>query len=301
MNTLSADQRALVETHMHVVGYHVTEMLQRVPPQVTRDELASAGYLALVQTALSYDESSGVPFPRYAAIRIKGALVDELRSMDWVSRGARRKIREYAKTVEVMTANLGRAPSRDEIAASLGIVTSEVDAIRDTAETKVLSYDAYDGSLAISVPANAPTPEAEVLMSERMLYLRSAIEVLPERLRYVVEETYFRDRMVTDLAEELGLTQSRVSQLRAEAIALLRDGLNNHLAPEVKREEGVKQGAAARRRQEYYAEIGRKVESNVNAVRSARATGSVALQQLAASAASTPAAHAQVAVSSLSG
>ncbi|MCL2423479.1 MAG: flagellar biosynthesis protein FliA, partial [Micrococcales bacterium] len=73
----------LIANHLPLVGYHVTEMLHRVPPTVSRDELASAGNLALVLAAKAYNPTTGVPFARYAALRIAGALLDELRSMDW--------------------------------------------------------------------------------------------------------------------------------------------------------------------------------------------------------------------------
>jgi len=280
MNTLDDGQRALVEAHLHLVGYHVSEMLMRVPPQVSRDDLASAGYLALTQAALSFDEASGVPFNRYAAMRMRGALIDELRSMDWASRGVRRKIREYTKTVEMMTSDLGREPSREEVAASMGVDVAEIDAVKDSSQTRVLSYDAYDGALALSVPENAPTPEVESLNNERMVFLRSAVEALPERLRYVVEQVFFAERTVTELAEEMGLTQSRVSQLRSEAMVLLRDGLNSHLDPELVPAD-EKEGVAQRRRSAYFAEIGQRAEANLRASRSAVAARAAAFQQFA--------------------
>jgi len=84
---------ALVTANLPLVGYAVSDLLCRVPPYVSRDDLASAGALALVQAARAYDPSTGVPYARYAAVRIRGALLDELRAMDWVSRGARQRAR----------------------------------------------------------------------------------------------------------------------------------------------------------------------------------------------------------------
>lgn len=279
MTSLSREQRALVEGHLNLVGYHVSEMLLRVPPQVTRDELASAGYLALTQAALSFDPLSGVPFARYAAIRLRGALLDELRGMDWASRGVRRKIREYQKTVEVMTRDLGRVPTREEIATSLGVTVCEVDEAKANASTMVLSYDAYDGALALTIPEKAPTPEAAVLHTERFAYLHSAVASLPERLRYVVEQIFFHERSVTDIAQELGLTQSRVSQLRAEAMVMMKDGMNTHLAPDLVEQPGGT-GVVARRKQAYYDEIGSRVVTHARASRGAVAARAAAFQQL---------------------
>src|SRR3954454_9504837 len=106
----SVDDRVLA--NMPLVGYAVSELLHRVPPSVSRDELVSAGSLALVLAARAYDPTTGVPFARYASLRIRGALVDELRSMDWATRGARQEVRELASPSERLTAPLRRAPSR---------------------------------------------------------------------------------------------------------------------------------------------------------------------------------------------
>lgn len=267
MTGLTEAQQELVVEHMNVVGYHVSETLSRVPAHVTRDELASAGYLALTQAAASYDPASGVPFPRYAAIRVRGAMIDELRGMDWVSRGIRRKIREHARTVEVITADLGREPTREEVAQALGVDVSEVTEIRDHATTRVLSYDAYDGAMTMEIPANLPGPEHSLLVNERLDYLRGAIESLPENLRYVIEQVFFHERMSTEIAKDLGVTQSRVSQLRAEAITLLRDGLNTHLNPGLAPPAGS--GVVQRRRTAYFEKIGEQVRKNAQAARHA--------------------------------
>lgn len=269
MSELTNRARALVEAHLHTVGYHVSEMLMRVPAHVTRDDLASAGYLALVQAASAYSEESGVPFNRFAAIRIKGALVDELRSMDWASRGARKRIREYNQTYDQMTAKLARAPKREEMAAALGVDVAEVDHARDQASTRILSFEAYDGSLAEMVHTTEEGPERAALNKEKRDYLRCAVEALPERLRYVVEQVFYAERSVTEVAEELGVTQSRVSQLRAEAMVLLRDGMNAHLDPE-QLEPAGKEGVVARRREKYFAEIGDRVEASKTAVAAGR-------------------------------
>lgn len=258
MKPVSAAAKTLIESHLHIVGYHVSEMLVRVPAQVTRDELASAGYLALTQAAISYDSEMRVPFSRFAAIRIKGALIDELRSMDWVSRGTRRKIREYTQTVEQITATLHRAPTREEIASALGVDVSEVSEIADHASVKVLSVDAYDGTLADIMPSNAPTPEAAALQSEGYTYLRQAVAALPQRLRQVVEQIFFQDIPVAQVAQEMGVTASRISQLRSEAMVLLRDGMNTHLNPELAPVE-QNNGVVARRRASYFDEIQKRV------------------------------------------
>lgn len=252
---MDADQTRLVTENLPLVGYHVSEMLMRVPSHVSRDDLASAGALALVQAARAYDATTGVPFNRYAAIRIKGAMVDELRSMDWVSRGARQRARKLTSVADELTADLGRAPTRDEIALALGVDVSEVDTAREAAATRVLSLEGYDGALAEVLPAREVGPEESVILSERLTYLQAAVATLPERLRTVVEQVFFHDRTVTDIAKDMGVTQSRVSQLRAEAMVLLRDGMNTHLDPAQVPAAAQPDGVAQRRRESYFAAI----------------------------------------------
>ncbi|MEP7764574.1 sigma-70 family RNA polymerase sigma factor [Sanguibacter sp. 25GB23B1] len=266
MQPMDTDRSELVTENLPLIGYHVSEMLMRVPSHVSRDDLASAGALALVQAARAYDATTGVPFNRYAAIRIKGAMVDELRSMDWVSRGARQRVRKLTTVADELTAQLGRTPNREEIAASLGVEVTEVDTAREHAATRVLSLEGYDGALAEVLPTREVGPEEALLTDERLRYLHAAVATLPERLREVVEQVFFEDRSVTDIAKDMGVTQSRVSQLRAEAMILLRDGLNTHLDPSHVPAPAQPDGVAQRRREKYFASIAERASRNVASV-----------------------------------
>ena len=253
---------ALVVEHLPLVGYHVNAMLGRVPASVSRAELASAGALALVQAARAYDPETGVPFERYAALRIRGALVDELRGMDWLTRGARRRARQLATVSDELTSHLGRIPTRAELATALGVGEEEVEAARGDAEAKLLSIDGFDTTVADLVVDSGPGPEANVLANEQLRYLSAGVASLPERLRYVIEQLFFEDRPVVELAEELGVTQSRISQLRTEALTLLRDGMNASLDPELVPQAARPDGVAERRRRAYFATVAAKAASN---------------------------------------
>lgn len=258
----TASTDALVVEHLPLVGYHVNAMLGRVPASVSRAELASAGALALVQAARAYDPETGVPFERYAALRIRGALVDELRGMDWLSRGARRRARQLAEVSDQLTSHLGRIPTRAELATALGVGEDEVEAARGDAEVKLLSIDGFDTTVSDLVIDAGPGPEANVLANEQLRYLAAGVEALPERLRYVVEQLFFQDRPVVELAEELGVTQSRISQLRTEALTLLRDGMNASLDPELVPQAARPDGVAERRRRAYFASVAAKAANN---------------------------------------
>jgi RNA polymerase sigma factor for flagellar operon FliA len=255
VTTSAASVDELVLANMPLVGYAVSELLHRVPPSVSRDELASAGSLALVMAARAYDPTTGVPFARYASLRIKGALLDELRSMDWASRGARQRVRELASTSERLTATLGRAPSRTELAGAMGTDVAAVDRAAQESARRVLSIDAADPAITDMVRDDSPNPEEALLTAERLHWLRAAVHTLPDRLRVVVEGVFLQDRSVAELADELGVTQSRISQLRTEALGLLRDGLNANLEPDLVTAGERPDGVAERRRQMYFASV----------------------------------------------
>ncbi len=242
-------------SHLPIVGYQVNEMLVRLPGHVLRDDLVSAGMAALAAAAAGYDAATGVPFARYATLRIRGALLDELRSMDWAPRGARARARAVDGVEERLTSDLGRRPTRDELAAALGCAPAEVDAVRGDAVRNLVSIEAYDGALGDVLPQRGIGPEEHVLQGEQVRYLHAAVQALPERLRVVVAGLYLEDRSVVALAEELGVTESRISQLRSEALVLMKDGMNASLEPTLVAPVERPGGVVDRRRQAYFAAV----------------------------------------------
>lgn len=226
--TESANTEELVRTHLPLVGHLVREVLAKVPAHVNRDDLVSAGMLALTLSARSYDVSRAVPFARYASLRIRGALTDELRTMDWASRAVRSRAREVESARNQLAATLGRAPKRAEIAQTMGVSVRDLDCVdADVARASLLSlHGLVDDDCGETFLASSTEGPDELLMRrERVGYLHDALAELPERLRTVVEQYFFGQRKMADIAAELGVTESRVSQLRSEALALLRAGL----------------------------------------------------------------------------
>ena len=247
----------LVRQGLPLVGHLVREMSSRVPAHVAREDLMSAGMLALVQAAQGYSPERGTSFFGYASTRIRGAIVDELRGMDWASRSVRRRARQVDEARERLTAQLGRSATDAEVAAALGIGLSEVTARRgDVARAYVMSLHGFeDGTLEEVLPAAGPTPVEVLEGRERIAYLHDAVAQLPPRLRTVVEGYFFNERPMAQIAEELGVSESRVSQLRAEAVTLLKGALNRALEPDQATLHARPGGCAARRREAYYAEV----------------------------------------------
>jgi RNA polymerase sigma factor FliA len=253
-----ATEDALVRSHLPLVGYAVNDLCRRLPSHVQRDDLMSAGMAALAMAARSFQAERGVPFARYAARRIQGALLDELRSSDWASRSVRRRAREQEEAAEQLGRELGRPATAEELAGRLGIAPHEVTATRnDVHRSVVLSFTAVveQAGPDTVLPSSEPTPDQVLLEREREAYLHDAVASLPERLRAVILGIFFEERSMQELAEELGVTESRVSQMRSEAVGLMRDGLNAHLAPEALAPEERPDGRVARRKEAYYAAI----------------------------------------------
>jgi RNA polymerase sigma factor FliA len=223
----------LVEANLPLVGHLVREVLGKVPVHVNRDDLTSAGMMALVVAARGFDPDRGVPFARYAAIRLRGALLDELRSMDWAARSVRTHAREMDDVSHQLAAALGRRPRSDEVAAALGVSVADLDSLQyDLARARTLSLQGFAPETGPQLLAETSAgPEALLLYREKLGYLHQAIEQLPERLRFVVTAYFFEQRQMADIGAELGVTESRVSQLRAEALRVIRDGMNAQLEP----------------------------------------------------------------------
>ena len=244
----------LVRRHLPLVQYAVAEVASRVPRHVSRGDLVSAGMVGLAQAARSYDGGRGIAFDRYASQRIRGALLDELRSRDWASRTVRAKARAVTAATDHLTGCLGRTPTKVEVAERAGIDVRAVDDLADDVHRAVvLNYDSLmDSSDGEGIlPADNMTPEATLLERERTAYLIDAVACLPERLRRVIVGYFFEELPMLVLADELGVSESRISQMRAEALALMKDGMNSQLEPDLVVEQRP-DGRVAKRKAAYY-------------------------------------------------
>ena len=254
-----SDVEELVTSHLALVGHLARETASRLPRHLGTDDLAGAGALALVQAAHAFDPSLGVPFARFASTRIRGAMIDQMRQRDWATRSVRSRARAMTSAADELAAALHRQPTDAELAAASGLSQAEVREVRQGTDRAVLlSLDPLaagdDGLGATLEDATAPRPEDALVAAERMGYLRDAIAELPERLRHVVSSYYLQQRPLTEIAAELGVTQSRASQLRAEGLDLLREALQVLLGDENRPARALSaspEGVRNRRREAY--------------------------------------------------
>jgi RNA polymerase sigma factor for flagellar operon FliA len=222
---------ALVTEHLPLASFAVNAVAARIslPGHVSRDDLLSCAHVALVEVAKRFDPSAGASFATYALARLQGAVLDELRSGDWASRSVRAAARRTDAAADALTISLGRPPTREELAASLGVPRTELDNLQiDVHRAVMVSIDADtagDGT-SLDLPDTGDSPERALLRGERARYLHEAIRALPDRLDEVIERNFFGDESLTDIADDLGVTLSRVSQMRARALTLLHAAMS---------------------------------------------------------------------------
>jgi RNA polymerase sigma factor for flagellar operon FliA len=241
---------------MPLASFAVNAVASRIslPGHVSREDLLSCAHVALVEVAKRFDPTAGASFATYALARLQGAVLDELRSGDWASRSVRAAARRSDAAADALTISLGRPPSREELAASLGVPRSELDNLQvDVHRAVMVSIDAEAGGdgTSLDLPDTGESPERAVLRGERARYLHDAIRALPDRLDEVVERNFFGDESLTDIANDLGVTLSRVSQMRARALTLLHAAMSEVWEGKAVPADG---GVRARNQQKTYVE-----------------------------------------------
>jgi RNA polymerase sigma factor for flagellar operon FliA len=215
----------LVTEHLGLANRVVIRFSSRLPSHVSRDDLHAAALLGLVHAARSYDAARGVPFELFAARRVEGAVLDELRSADWATRGVRRRERQIDEVAGALAMALKRAPTSTEVADAAGMPVASVERARaDKARAALLQLERLDesGDLERALPVSRDgDPERRVIEQEDLDMVDRAVKALPERLQRVVQAQFFEGRTGTQVAEELEVSAARVLQLRREALVLL--------------------------------------------------------------------------------
>ena len=232
-----ADERArerLVVAYAPLVKFVAGRMASGLPAHVDEADLVSYGLLGLIGAIERYELDRDIKFETFAVARIKGAIIDELRSLDWVPRSVRARAKEIEQAVAALEAELGRAPTDEEIAERLGLDVDAFNAaLLEIGNSSVLALDDLwafadpDGGGRVSVldtirDPNAADPEAAFQSSELRDRLADAIESLGQRERLVVALYYYENLTLREIGEVLGVTESRVSQLHTKAVLALR-------------------------------------------------------------------------------
>ena len=215
--------------HMPLVRMVAYRMLERLPQSVELDDLVSAGVVGLIDAYNKFDPSKEVLFRSYAAVRIRGAILDSLRGMDWAPREIRRKAREMEEATQRLTQRLGRKPQQSEVAADLGMAFASFQKLLVTVkglEIGSLQSPHSDSSAEeelVYVEANPEDdPLHQCMRSERSAKLSAVVAELPEREQRVLQMYYVEEMTLKEIGLVLGLVESRVSQIRTAVIEVLR-------------------------------------------------------------------------------
>jgi RNA polymerase sigma factor for flagellar operon FliA len=221
----------LVERHLPLVKYAAAWLAGRLPSHLRLDDLYSAGILGFLDALEHYDPDRGVPFSSYAAPRIRGAILDELRRADCVPRGVRRRLRNAQRAMEALAQELDREPTDEETAARLGMEIADYRRLLGENVTLVpldnLPGDGEPGgavSEALADPS-LPSPLTALEQSEQRRRLGRLIDGLPERERMVLALYYHEELTMQDIGRVLGVTESRVSQIHSSAVLRLQGAL----------------------------------------------------------------------------
>jgi RNA polymerase sigma factor FliA len=234
----------LILTYAPLVKYVAGRLGSGLPAHVEEGDLVSYGLLGLIGAIERFDPERDIKFETYAIARIKGSIIDELRSMDWVPRSVRARARDIERAIADLESRLTRAPTDEEIAAKLGITEEEFqDSLLEISRSSIAALDelwASPGSSGDAVALidtiedpTAAEPQSAMAHTEVREALGEAISRLPEREKLVVTLYYYEELTLREIGEVLGVTESRVSQLHTKAILRLKARLSSSMARQV--------------------------------------------------------------------
>ncbi len=221
----------LLLEYLPMVRRLASRLLGTLPRSVRLDDLVSAGVMGLLASIDNFDPSLGIKFETYAMTRIRGAMVDSLRELDWIPRSIRQKARKLERAIDALTQRLGRAPEDAELAEFLCLPMEEYRSLLNDANVAILlslddtlrGQDGSESPLADSTPDPNTRGQDEKLEEEEVRELLvDGLRDLPEQERLVVALYYYEELTLKEIGEVLGLTESRASQIHAKALLLLR-------------------------------------------------------------------------------
>jgi len=232
------DRDAMIRQYVPLVRRLAHHMIAKLPANVELDDLIQVGMIGLSDALTRYEASQGVQFETFATQRIRGAMLDELRESDWMSRSSRKSQKDIEKAVQRLEQKLGRSPLESEIAVELDMTLADYQSLLSKVRGTQLVYledmsrgngDEDEGFLERHEVAESGTDPMALLRDQRLRSsLVSAIQSLPEREQYIMGMYYEHDMNLKEIAAVLGVTESRVCQLHSQSIARLRAKMRSH-------------------------------------------------------------------------
>lgn len=231
---LNGEQERVLLEHLPIVRFLARRIHERLPQHVDIEDLVSAGVVGLMDAFSKFDPAKKVQFRSYAQFRIRGAILDSLRTLDWSPRELRRKGRAVEEAIRVLTARMGRAPGEGEVASEMGLGLEEYQQL--LGELKGLEIgtlhmerneDSGEEELAYVPGKSEEDPLFHCLRGELEQRLTDAIAHLPERERMVMTLYYYEEMTMREIGLALGVVESRISQVHASAVVHLRAALRD--------------------------------------------------------------------------
>lgn len=231
----SAWQERLVLQYAPLIKYIASRLALRLPPHISMDDLISSGMIGLLDAIQKFDPRRNISFKTYAEFRIKGAILDELRSLDWIPRSIRKKTSLLEKAYADLQKELGRPAEAEEVAAALGLSLEEFYQLIDETKTvSLIDIDAIwncmpdlteDEIYEILQDENSRDPFISIYFSELREIMMRAIDSLPDKEKLLISLYYYEELTMKEIGEIMGYTESRISQKHSQAIAWLRSKL----------------------------------------------------------------------------
>jgi RNA polymerase sigma factor for flagellar operon FliA len=230
------DRNALIRQYQPLVRKLAHHMMAKLPANVQVDDLIQVGLIGLSEALTRFEATQGVQFETFATQRIRGAMIDELRENDWVSRGTRKSQKDIEEAMRRLEHRLGRSPLESEIAADLGMSLSDYQSLLSKVRGTQLVYledmnhssDDEDSFLDRHM-GDAEADPVNILRDHRLREaLVGAIKNLPEREQFIMSMYYEQDMNLKEIAAVLDVTESRVCQLHSQSIARLRAKMRMH-------------------------------------------------------------------------
>ncbi len=237
------NREEVIKQYSPMIKYVANRIAMRLPPHIEVDDLISVGVLGLIDAITKYDPTRGAKFKTYAEFRVRGAILDELRSMDWVPRSVRQKASNIDSVVQKLQSKLGRPPEDEEVAGEMGISLDQFfDTLNETKSMPVLSLEGLgiaketgeQQSLLDCLAGKSDTdPQIQIRLNELKEIIAQAIDTLPEQARLMISLYYYEELTMKEIGAVLDVTESRVSQIHSKAVFKLCTELKALIAEEI--------------------------------------------------------------------